>query len=97
MEHYRFLLYVTGLSARVEHALEEFRRGCDQQLRGHYELVVIDVLEHPEAAEAEKILATPTLIKERPLPTRRVTGDLSDPARVLDILGVSTLRHGDLS
>ena len=88
MEHYRFLLYVTRLSHRVEFALEGFRRACDEELDGRYELVVINVLDQPEAADAEKVLATPTLIKEFPLPKRRVTGDFSDPVRVLDALGV---------
>ena len=46
-------------------------------------MVVIDVLEHPELAENEKILATPTLIKALPLPIRQIVGDLSDNEKVL--------------
>jgi circadian clock protein KaiB len=41
------------------------------------------VLEFPELAEDEKILATPTLIKSLPLPLRRVIGDLSNTEKVL--------------
>jgi circadian clock protein KaiB len=41
------------------------------------------VLEHPQRAEDEKILATPTLIKQLPPPLRRVIGDLSDKDKVL--------------
>jgi circadian clock protein KaiB len=44
---------------------------------------VIDVLEQPQLAEDEKILATPTLIKQLPPPLRRVIGDLSDKEKVL--------------
>ena len=76
-------LYVTGTSPRAEVAVANLRRICEQELRGEYELQVIDVLEHPQLAEDEKILATPTLIKQLPPPLRRVIGDLSDKDKVL--------------
>lgn len=41
------------------------------------------MLEHPQRAEDERILATPTLIKQLPPPLRRVIGDLSDKEKVL--------------
>jgi circadian clock protein KaiB len=46
-------------------------------------LVIIDILQHPQLAEDEKILATPTLIKSLPLPIRRIIGDLSATEKVL--------------
>jgi circadian clock protein KaiB len=64
-------------------AVNNLRRICEQELHGQYELQVIDVLEQPELAEEEKILATPTLIKQLPPPLRRVIGDLSDKDKVL--------------
>jgi circadian clock protein KaiB len=76
-------LYVTGTSPRAELAVANLRRICDQELRGEYELQIIDVLEQPQLAEDEKILATPTLIKQLPPPLRRVIGDLSDKDKVL--------------
>ena len=48
-----------------------------------YDLEIIDVLEFPDLAEDERILATPTLIKSLPPPLRRVIGDLSDKEKVL--------------
>jgi circadian clock protein KaiB len=59
------------------------RRICEQDLGGQYQLEIIDVLEHPQRAEDDKILATPTLIKQLPPPLRRVIGDLSDKEKVL--------------
>lgn len=59
------------------------RRICENELHGKYELEIIDVLEHPQVAEDDKILATPTLIKQLPPPLRRVIGDLSDTDKVL--------------
>lgn len=63
--------------------MANLRRICEQELAGRYELEIIDVLEHPQLAEDEKILATPTLIKQLPPPLRRVIGDLSDTEKVL--------------
>ena len=76
-------LYVTGMTPKSERAIANLRRICEQELNGRYELVVIDVLERPQLAEDEKILATPTLTKELPLPLRRIIGDLSDSDKVL--------------
>lgn len=82
-DRYILKLYVTGRSPRAERAINNLRRICEQDLEGCYDLVVIDVLEHPQLAEDERILATPTLIKELPPPLRRVIGDLSDREKVL--------------
>ena len=76
-------LYVAGRTSKAEVAIANLRRICEEELRGEYDLEVIDVLEQPQLAEDEKILATPTLIKLLPLPLRRVIGDLSDRDKVL--------------
>ncbi|MEO8624629.1 MAG: circadian clock protein KaiB [bacterium] len=76
-------LYVTGTSPRSRQAIENLQRICEQELQGRYRLHIVDVLQHPQVAEDHKILATPTLIKQLPLPLRRVVGDLSDKEKVL--------------
>lgn len=80
---YMIKLYITGQTARSLRAIDNLKRICDDELHGEYELVVIDVLERPQLAEDEKILATPMVVKELPLPIRRIIGDLSDTERVL--------------
>ena len=80
---YLLKLYVTGKTPRTERAIANLRRVCDADLRGQYELQIIDVLEHPQLAEDDRILATPTLIKQLPPPLRRIIGDLSDKEKVL--------------
>ncbi len=80
---YLIKLYVTGQTARSLLAIANLRRICEDELKGRYELIVIDVLERPQLAEDEKILATPTVVKELPHPIRRIIGDLSDSERVL--------------
>jgi circadian clock protein KaiB len=76
-------LYITGHTVKSDRAIRNMRRICEEELAGQYELVIIDVLERPQLAEDEKILATPTLIKALPPPLRRIIGDLSDTEKVL--------------
>ena len=88
MATYRFCLFVTGTTPRTEKAIANLRQLCEAELKGNYDLTIIDVLDRPEVAEAERILATPVLVKEAPLPRRRITGDLSDAKQVLSMLGL---------
>ncbi|MFP4435813.1 MAG: circadian clock protein KaiB [Chloroflexaceae bacterium] len=83
MNKYILRLYITGQTPKSERAIENLRRICEDELDGQYQMVIIDVLERPQLAEDEKILATPTLIKELPPPLRRIIGDLSDTEKVL--------------
>lgn len=89
MDRYLFRLYVAGPSARSRQAIDNMRRLGEERLGGRYELVVVDVLDDPASAEAGRVLTTPTVVRERPGPARRVTGDLSDAARVADALDLS--------
>ncbi|HET7273624.1 MAG TPA: circadian clock KaiB family protein [Longimicrobiaceae bacterium] len=88
-----FKLYIAGSTPRSQGAVANLRRLGEERLSGNYELIVIDVKENPQVAEAERILATPTLVKESPLPLRRVTGDLSDQEMVW--LGLAIPKFND--
>ena len=93
---YVLTLFVTGQSARSQIAVANLRRLSDR-LSG-CELTIVDVLERPQLAEDEKILATPTVIRRWPLPLRRVIGDLSDAAKVmawLDLTEAIALTNGE--
>ena len=93
MSKYILKLYVTGQTARAQTAIENLERLCREELSGEYELQVIDVLENPQLAEDDRVLATPTLIKQLPPPLRRVIGDLSDKEKVL--FGLDVRAKGD--
>ena len=84
-------LFVTGHTPRSQNAINNLKDICDHELKGEYELTIIDVIERPQLAEDEKIIATPTLIKELPPPLRRIIGDLSDRDKVL--LGLQIVQH----
>lgn len=83
MNEYILKLYVTGKTSRSERAVANLVTICENELQGKYQLNVIDVLERPQLAEEEKILATPTVIRYLPPPLRRVIGDLSNTEQVL--------------
>jgi len=95
MTRHKLKLYVTGKTQRSEQAIANLRKVCETELRGQYELSIIDVLERPQLAEDEKILATPTLIRELPAPIRRIIGDLSDTEKVLLGLDLAACRRSE--
>jgi circadian clock protein KaiB len=90
-ERYILKLYVTGMTSRSAHAIENLQTFCGKHLAGRYELQVIDVYQQPELTRTEQIVAIPTLIKKLPLPLRRLIGDMSDEERVL--VGLDILPH----
>ncbi len=83
MKKYILKLYITGNTPGAESYIATMRSICDEEFCDQYELKIIDVLKYPQLALDEKILATPTLIKELPLPIRRVIGDFSDREKIL--------------
>ena len=84
-------LYVTGQSPNSRRAIANVKAICEQELTGQYELEIIDVLKRPQLAEDERILVTPTLIKQLPPPLRRLVGDMSSKDKVL--LGLDLRFH----
>ena len=82
-EKYILKLYVTGQTANSQRALRNLENILNNELKDLYELKVIDVLERPQLAEDDKILATPTLAKVLPAPVKKIIGDLSDKEKVL--------------
>ena len=76
-------LYVAGQTARSLAALANLQRICDEHLEGRYRIEVIDLLEHPQLARGDQILALPTLVRKLPKPIRKLIGDLSDRERAL--------------
>ena len=75
---YVLRLYVAGATARSRQALMRVRHLCETELKGKYDLQVIDIYQQPIIARDGQILATPTLVREFPRPMRRLIGNLSD-------------------
>jgi len=90
---YRLRLFVAGATRRSACAIQSIKSICQSHLYGRYELEVIDVYQHPDQMKAGNIIIIPTLIREQPLPLRRLVGDLSDKDRVLAGLDISLLQR----
>ena len=82
-ERYILRLYVAGVTPASTLAIMNIKKICEENLKGRYELTVVDVYQQPVLAKDEQILAAPTLIKKLPLPIRRFIGDMSNKERIL--------------
>jgi len=80
---YVLRLYVTGATPMSRRAILNINAICSEHLQGRYDLEVIDIYQKPALAKDQQIVAAPTLIKQLPLPLRRIIGDLSDREGVL--------------
>jgi circadian clock protein KaiB len=87
--HYMLRLFTSGTSPRSTNALRNLREICETDLKDRYDLEVIDIYQEPGRATESNIIAAPTLIKEEPLPARRMVGDLSDRPKVLLSLAIA--------
>lgn len=89
MDQYLLRLYLAGNSLRSQQAIANIYRICREALNNQSAVEIIDVLEQPHRAEQEKVMVTPTLIKQLPPPLQRIIGDMSNAQRVL--LGLDIL------
>jgi len=80
---YNLRLYVAGQTPKSLTAIANLKRICEDHLAGQYTIEVIDLLESPQLAAGDQILAVPTLVRRLPPPIKRIIGNLSDMERVL--------------
>lgn len=81
--HYRLRLYVAGQTPKSVVAIDSLRRVCEEHLAGHYEIEVIDLLQHPRLAAGDQIVAIPTLVRRLPEPLKRIIGHISNVEKLL--------------
>jgi circadian clock protein KaiB len=76
-------LYVAGQTPKSMAAIDNLKKICEAHLAGRHQIQMVDLLENPQLARGDQILAIPTLVKKLPLPVRKIIGDLSNTERVL--------------
>jgi circadian clock protein KaiB len=76
-------LYVAGQTAKSIAAFENLKRLCEEHLAGQYAIEVVDLVQHPQLARGDQIVAIPTLVRKLPEPIRKIIGDLSRTEQVL--------------
>ena len=82
-EIWKLRLYVAGQTPKSIRAFANLKVLCEEHLKGRYRIEVIDLMENPQLARGDQIVAVPTLIRKLPQPVRKIIGDLSDSVRVL--------------
>jgi circadian clock protein KaiB len=85
-------LYVAGQTPKSLAALSNLKKICNEHLTGRYKLHVIDLVKTPQLAQGDQILAIPTLVRNLPVPIRKIIGDLSDLQKVL--VGLNLRENG---
>lgn len=80
---YVMRLYVAGNTPQSSRAITNIKAICEAHLKDRYVLTVVDLYEQKERAKDDQIVAAPTLVRQMPLPVRRLLGDLSQTAHVL--------------
>ncbi len=80
---YILRLYVAGQTKKSLKAFANLRKIGEEHLKGKYRIEVVDLLEHPQLAKGDQILAIPTLVRRLPPPVKKIIGDLSNTERVL--------------
>src|ERR1700722_19211789 len=87
-DKYILRLYVAGSTPQSSRAITNLKAICETHLKDRYELTVVNLYEQRERARADQIVVAPTLVRQLPLPVRRVIGDLSETERVLAALNI---------
>jgi circadian clock protein KaiB len=87
---WEFKLYVAGHTPRSVTAIANLKALCEEHMPGRYKIDIIDLIERPELARTDQVVAIPTLVRKLPGPIRRIIGDLSNTERVLVSLQVKT-------
>ena len=85
-------LYIAGQTPRSVAAFANLKKLCEEHFRGRYRIEVIDLVQNPQLAAGDQILAVPTLVRRLPEPVRKIIGDLSNADRVLVGLDVRPAR-----
>jgi len=85
---YGLTLFVTGATPRSMRAVANVRDFCERELRGAYDLDVVDLYEAPERAQPANVIVAPTLVRDHPKPVKLLIGDMSDVERLKAIVKV---------
>ncbi len=94
-KEYQFKLFIAGISPGSVRAIENVREICDEYLNGNYELEVIDIYQQRQLLKDMEIIAVPTLVRVKPVPEKRIIGDMKDKNNVVDVLEIMVKRHGN--
>ena len=91
-DFYRLRLYIAGQTPNSIAAMANLKEICEDKLRGKYRIEVVDLLEKPQLAKGDQIIAIPTLVRRLPPPVKKIIGNLSKTESVIVGLDLKPVR-----
>jgi circadian clock protein KaiB len=91
-DFWRLRLYIAGQTPNSIAAIANLKTICEEQLRGKYRIEVVDLLEKPQLARGDQIIAIPTLVRRLPPPVKKIIGNLSKTENVVVGLDLKPVR-----
>jgi circadian clock protein KaiB len=91
-DFYRLRLYIAGQTPNSVTAIANLKKICEDKLRGKYRIEVVDLLEKPQLAKGDQIIAIPTLVRRLPPPVKKIIGNLSKTESVIVGLDLQPVR-----
>ena len=82
-QFWRLRLYIAGQTPNSLAAFANLKKLCEDQLRGKYRIEVVDLLEKPQLARGDQIIAIPTLVRRLPPPVKKIIGNLARTESVI--------------
>jgi circadian clock protein KaiB len=82
-DFYRLRLYIAGQTPNSIAAIANLKKICEEKLHGKYRIEVVDLLEKPQLAKGDQIIAIPTLVRRLPPPVKKIIGNLSKTENVI--------------
>ncbi len=91
-EIWNLRLYVAGQTPKSIEAFANLKKICETHLKHKYSIEVIDLVENPELAKNDQILAIPTLVRKLPEPVKKIIGTLANEEKVLVGLEINPVK-----
>ena len=91
-DFYRLRLYIAGQTPNSIAAIANLKKICEDKLKGKYRIEVVDLLERPQLAKGDQIVAIPTLVRRLPPPVKKIIGNLSKTESVIVGLDLQPVR-----
>ena len=82
-DFFRLRLYIAGQTPNSVAAIANLKKICEDKLKGKYRIEVVDLLEKPQLAKGDQIIAIPTLVRRLPPPVKKIIGNLSKTENVI--------------
>ena len=76
-------LYIAGQTPNSITAIVNLKNICEEKLHGKYRIEVVDLLEKPQLAKGDQIIAIPTVVRRLPPPVKKIIGNLSKTESVI--------------